>query len=197
VDVFLCLRLYPNVEICSIDEGYFDLRGVCRSPVEVADTIRRAIRESLKISVSEGIGANKLVSQIASKLNKPAAFLEVPPGRETGVPSPLAEPVAARRGPKTSDCSTPPGWHASGRSRPRRSSCWNCWLALAAPALHRFARGIDERPVIPLREPAKSYSQQETFAQDQTDEEFIEATLRHMADHLMVQVRADGRAYAR
>src|SRR5512138_1212073 len=72
----------PDVEIASIDEGYFDLSAVPRPPLDVAERIRRAIGESLKISVSEGIASNKLVSQIASKLNKPAAFRWVPTGRE-------------------------------------------------------------------------------------------------------------------
>src|SRR5690349_6351757 len=68
----------PEVEISSIDEGYFDLTGARKSPMEIAEEIRRAISGALKITVSEGIGANKLVSQIASKLNKPAAFAQVP-----------------------------------------------------------------------------------------------------------------------
>src|SRR5512147_2322789 len=51
----------PDVEVGSIDEGYFDLTATRKSPDEIAGTIRRAIRQSLKISVSEGIGSNKLV----------------------------------------------------------------------------------------------------------------------------------------
>src|SRR5580658_3343572 len=58
----------PDVERTSIDEGYFDLTGSRKAPVDIALTIREAISQSLKISVSEGIGVNKLVSQIASKL---------------------------------------------------------------------------------------------------------------------------------
>src|SRR5439155_7430986 len=53
----------PDVEIGSIDEGYFDLTSARKSPEEIAETVRRAIRQSLKLSVSEGIGSNKLVSQ--------------------------------------------------------------------------------------------------------------------------------------
>src|SRR5512135_2587065 len=44
----------PDVEITSIDEGYFDLTANRKSPRDIAETIRRAIRETLKISVSEG-----------------------------------------------------------------------------------------------------------------------------------------------
>src|SRR5947209_13264887 len=68
----------PDVEVGSIDEGYFDLTGVRQPAVSVAETVRRAIRQALKLSVSEGVAANKLISQIASNLNKPAAFEVIP-----------------------------------------------------------------------------------------------------------------------
>src|SRR5437588_6916121 len=72
----------PDVEIGSIDEGYFDLTGSPKPALGIAKTIQRAIRQALKLSVSEGVGSNKLISQIASKLEKPAAFQLVPPGHE-------------------------------------------------------------------------------------------------------------------
>src|SRR5438876_5828269 len=70
----------PDVEVGSIDEGYFDLTGARKPAASIAETIRRAIQQSLKLSVSEGIGNNKLISQIASKLKKPAGFQFVPHG---------------------------------------------------------------------------------------------------------------------
>src|SRR5512146_3344218 len=72
----------PDVEIGSIDEGYFDLTGTRQPAVGIAQTIRQAIRQSLKLPVSEGIAGNKLVSQIASKLRKPYGFEIVPHGGE-------------------------------------------------------------------------------------------------------------------
>src|ERR1051326_24303 len=64
----------PDVEQTSIDEGYYDLSANRRKPpAEIALIVRKAIGQALKISVSEGLASNKLVSQIASKLNKPAA----------------------------------------------------------------------------------------------------------------------------
>src|SRR6185295_18856355 len=77
-----CYDFTPDVEQTSIDEGYFDLTGVRKPAVEIALTIRKAIGQKLKIIVSEGIGTNKLISAVASKLTKPAAFNEVLPGRE-------------------------------------------------------------------------------------------------------------------
>src|SRR6185369_15773498 len=97
-----CYDFTPDVEQTSIDEGYFDLSGVRKPPVEIALTIRQAIGQKLKIVVSEGIATNKLVSAIASKLTKPAAFNEVPPGTEKQFLQPLPNKWLPGVGPKTS-----------------------------------------------------------------------------------------------
>src|SRR5215217_7504957 len=73
----------PDVEIGSIDEGYLDVTGARKPALNIAETIRRAIWQSLKLSISEGIGSNKLISQIASKIKKPAGFHCVPGGYES------------------------------------------------------------------------------------------------------------------
>jgi len=63
-----------------------------------------------------------------------------------------------------------------------------------APTLKSYADGIDDRPVVPMSAPAKSYSQQQTFEKDITDEHYAEAVLCRMADDLMAKVRADGKS---
>ncbi len=184
----------PDVEIGSIDEGYFDLSGTRKSPVTIAQTIRHAIRQALKITVSEGIGSNKLVSQIASKLNKPAAFFYVPTGREVTFLHPLPNVWLPGVGPQTAARLNTAGLAYVRQIAATPTDLLSLLVGNTAPQLKNFANAIDERPVVPVSEPAKSYGQQETFAQDQTNEEFIEATLRRMADHLMAKVRADGKA---
>ncbi|MBB5031536.1 DinB/UmuC family translesion DNA polymerase [Prosthecobacter vanneervenii] len=60
-----------------------------------------------------------------------------------------------------------------------------------ASDLHGYALGHDPRPVICEPPEAKSYGEQETFNADTTDEAFILARLRAMADSLMRRVRND------
>ena len=67
-------------------------------------------------------------------------------------------------------------------------------LGNQAAGIRQFAHGIDERPLVPAREPQKTFSQQETFGSDLTDEELSEATLRRMADSLFAKVREEGRS---
>jgi DNA-directed DNA polymerase III PolC len=184
----------PDVEIGSIDEGYFDLTGVRKPAVDIAHTIRGAIRQALRLSVSEGIAANKLVSQIASKLKKPAAFQLVPSGGEAAFLCPLPNQWLPGVGPKTAGQLTAAGLARIGQIAQTPPDLLGLLVGRMAPQLRNFALGIDERPVIPASAPAKSYGEQETFPADTTDEEFIHATLRRMADHLMAKVRADAKS---
>jgi DNA polymerase III alpha subunit/nucleotidyltransferase/DNA polymerase involved in DNA repair len=184
----------PDVEIGSIDEGYFDLTGTRKSPLSIATTIRDAIRQALKLSVSEGIAANKLVSQIASKLKKPSAFEYVTPGKEALFLSPLANKWLPGIGPKSATHLNAAGLSHIGQIAQTPIDLLGLLVGSMALQLHNFSLGVDERPVIPVRAPAKSYGEQETFASDTTDEEFLTATLRRMADQLMAKVRADGKS---
>lgn len=181
----------PDVEQSSIDEGYFDLTAVRKPAVEVATTIRDAIGQALKISVSEGIGVNKLVSQIASKLNKPAAFTNIPAGDEISFLHPLPNKWLPGIGPKNAERLNAAGLAMIGQIAHTPVDLLELLLGRQGVVLRQFANGIDERPLVPVSAPAKSYGEQQTFATDQTDEEFIEATLRTMADNLMASIRAD------
>jgi DNA-directed DNA polymerase III PolC len=184
----------PDVEIGSIDEGYFDLSASPKPPVGVAETIRTAIRQSLKITVSEGIASNKLVSQIASKLHKPAAFQTVPTGTEIGFLHPLPNRWLPGIGPQTGKRLDAAGLAFIRHIAATPTDLLHLLVGNMAPALKSYSNGIDDRPVVPMSAPAKSYSQQQTFAADITDEEYAEAILRRMADELMAKVRADGKS---
>lgn len=189
-----CYDFTPDVEQTSIDEGYFDLSGVFKSPSEIALTIRKAIGQRLKISVSEGIGSNKLVSAIASKLSKPAAFHEVPAGMEQRFLHPLSNKWLPGIGPKTSARLNAAGLAEIRHIAGTPLEMLELLLGNQAPLIHDFSLGIDERPIVPLQEPQKSFSQQETFGADVTDEEYIQATLLRMADNLFAKVREEGRS---
>jgi len=184
----------PDVEIGSIDEGYFDLTGTHKPVIDVADTIRGAIRQALKLPVSEGIAGNKLISQIASKLKKPAAFQFVPPGGEAVFLSSLPNKWLPGVGPKIAGQLTAAGLAHIGQIARTPPDLLGLLVGRMAFQLRDFALGIDERPVVPASTQAKSYSEQETFAADTTDAEFLQATLRRIADKLMAKVREDGKS---
>lgn len=63
------LRYTPAVEFTSWDDAYPDLSGTLHShppPEELARRIQQEVEAALHLSVSTGIGPNKLLTQIAS-----------------------------------------------------------------------------------------------------------------------------------
>ncbi len=190
-----CYDFTPDVEQTSIDEGYFDLSANRKkSPAEIALTIRRAIGQKLKIMVSEGIATNKLSSAVASKLTKPAAFNEILRGKEREFLHPLPNKWLPGVGPKTSLRLDAAGLAQICHVAATPLEMLELLLGNQAAGIRQFAHGIDERPLIPAREPQKTFSHQETFGGDLTDEDYVEATLRRMADSLFAKVREDGRS---
>ena len=68
--------LVPGIEVYSIDEAFFDLRGVDGPFDELGRSIGRTIRRNTGIPVSIGIAPTKTLAKIASKLAKQYPRLE-------------------------------------------------------------------------------------------------------------------------
>ena len=184
----------PVVEVGSIDEGYGDLSGVTKwSPRTAAERLRKNIRDHLRLSVSQGLGTNKLVASVASKLRKPDNFLEVPAGTEREFLAPLEVKWLPGVGAKMERIFLAAGLHRIEQVAETTVESLELIAGSGAGQLREFALGIDERPIVTEREDAQSYGKQETFDEDTTDEEFVRRVLRGMADHLMAKVRADGK----
>lgn len=185
----------PLVELASIDECYLDLHGARQTKAcDAAAKMQKAIAQSLKLSVSVGVGANKLVSQIASKLRKPHCFIEVAPGHEQGFLWPLENKWLPQVGPQLAAKLNTAGLCRVEHIAHTPVDELSLLVGSGAPALRDYALGNDQRPVICDAPAAKSYGEQETFNQDTTDTTFITARLRAMADTLMHRVREDGKS---
>ncbi|MFZ2282189.1 MAG: DNA polymerase III subunit alpha [Prosthecobacter sp.] len=182
----------PIVELASIDECYLDLHGARQTKAcDTAAKMQKAIAQSLKLSVSVGVGTNKLVSQIASKLRKPHCFIEVAPGFEQRFLWPLENKWLPQVGPHLAAKLNTAGLRMVEHIARTPVDELSLLVGSGAPALHDYALGNDLRPVVCDAPAAKSYGEQETFNQDTTDTAFIIARLRAMADTLMRRVRED------
>jgi DNA polymerase-4 len=183
----------PAVEGLSLDEAFLDLTGTQRlmgSARDVGERLRARVREKLNLAVSVGIGPVKMVAKIASGAAKPDGLLEVPREkvREFLEPLPVRSiwgvgPVAAERLQRV-------GFETLGdltRCDPERlSSLLGDWgLELA-----RLGRGEDVREVEAYREP-KSYSEENTFAEDVSDVSVLEATILTHAESVARRLRRD------
>jgi len=167
-----------QVEDRGIDEIYIDLtESVAASAAEgtpdpwararsIAIDIQRAVREATGLSCSVGITPNKLLSKIASELNKPGGVSVVRPDDIRSVVWPLAVRKINGIGPKANIkleqlgirtiselAQKEVGWLIEhfGRS-------YGAWM-------HEAAHGRDDRPVVTWSEP-KSISRETTFDDD-------------------------------
>ena len=75
----------PFVEGLSIDEAFLDVRGMRRiagEPVEIAERLRRAVRERVGLPITVGVARTKFLAKVASAVAKPDGLLLVAPDRE-------------------------------------------------------------------------------------------------------------------
>jgi DNA polymerase-4 len=168
----------PQVEDRGIDEIYIDLTGpVAASAAEgapdpwararaIATDIQRSVREVTGLSCSIGITPNKLLSKIASELNKPAGVSVIRPDDIRSVVWPLAVRKINGIGPKANKKLEQFGIHTIG-DLAQKDAVWliehfgrsyGAWM-------HEAAHGRDERPVVTWSEP-KSISRETTFEND-------------------------------
>ena len=168
----------PQVEDRGIDEIYIDLTDLVMSDTagkaldpwlrarDIAATIQQAVHEATGLSCSIGVTPNKLLSKIASELDKPAGLTVL---RESDIAARIW-PLAARKvngiGPKANTRLEALGISTVGE------------LAQTDPALlithfgksygawmHEAAHGRDDRQVVTYSEP-KSISRETTFEND-------------------------------
>jgi DNA polymerase-4 len=75
----------PVVEGLSIDEAFLDVHGMRRlagTPLEIAERLRRAVRERVGLPITVGVARTKFLAKVASGVAKPDGLLLVPPDRE-------------------------------------------------------------------------------------------------------------------
>lgn len=156
----------PDIEDRGIDEIYIDLSAHTEDSASLARRLKDAVREATGLSCSIGISPNKLVSKIASDLDKPGGISIL-----TAEDIPLRLwPLPASRingiGPKSTERLTRLGIRTIGElAHAPQESLIRHFGEHAGRWLHRAAHGIDERPVTTRSEP-KSISRETTFERD-------------------------------
>jgi len=196
--VFDAVRsLVPVVEQLSVDEGFGEppqLAGASAEDVEAfCEGLRRRIGDETGLIASVGAGSGKQIAKIASGLAKPdgvrvvrraeeRALLGALPVRRLWGIGPVAEEKLNRLGIET----------IGQLAALTDAEVANILGATVGPALHRLARGIDDRPVAERAE-AKQISSESTFAVDLTSLEQLLEAIDPIAEHAHQRLLRDGR----
>lgn len=191
----LLRELSPVLEQVSVDEAYLDLTGTVTAPGDAAPlaaALRAGVLAATGLTASVGVATSKLVAKVASELAKPDGLRVVPAGEEAAVLAPLPVRRLPWIGPATEERLVRHGITTVGRLAAADATDLVAWLGRAhGTALHRYARGVDDREVVTGRE-AKSISAETTFARDLTDRDELDARLRGTVQRVVERLVADG-----
>lgn len=96
----------PVVEKLSIDEAFLDVRGlehIKGTPVDIAQRLRREVREQVGLPLSAGVATTKHLAKVLSAAAKPDGLLMVAPGDECEYLRPLPVEKLWGVGPATAE----------------------------------------------------------------------------------------------
>jgi DNA polymerase-4 len=188
-------RFTPLVQAVSIDEAYLDVSdhlGALGSGTAVAREIKQRVLEERRLTVSIGVGPSRLVAKIASDFDKPDGLTVVPPHRVLDFLAPLPVRALPGVGPATERALKERlGVATVAELRAQPVELLAGRFGRHGEGLHRYAWGIDERPVVTSRE-RKSLGTETTYG---TDLEGLEVMDREV-DRLAAEV-AEGLAKRR
>ncbi len=185
----------PFLEPMGLDEAYLDVTGfesLHGSIHQMALTIKQHVRDELQINASIGVAGCKVVAKVASDLSKPDGLLEVPPGEEQAFLAPLPIEKLPGIGKKSEQKLKALGIKTLGQLSRMPLEALKSHFGAFGEMLHRSARGIDDREVLPPTE-AKSISRETTFDKDIDEKSTLEATLRYLAERVGSNLRRQGK----
>jgi DNA polymerase-4 len=182
--IFAIFRdLTPIVQPASLDEAYLDVSehlGSWGSATAIAREIRRRVRAERRLTVSVGVGPNRLVAKIASDFQKPDGLTVVRPEQVMEFLAPLPVRRLHGVGPATERALVEMGIATVADLRARAVAELEQRFGRWGEALHRYAHGIDERPVSVERE-RKSLGTETTYERDLADAAHMEHELARFA----------------
>ena len=189
------LSYTPWVEPLSLDEAFLDVTGSERlfGPAErIGREIKQRIAQELGLTCSVGLAPNKFLAKLASDHQKPDGFTVIRPEEVEMFLKDLPMEKLWGVGPATARKLRAMGLLTVGALRQvpkeklvERFGKWGL-------RLWELARGIDDRPVVPEREP-KSLSRETTFPKDIYDDRELDQVLLQLAQEVVKDLREEGR----
>ncbi len=181
------------LEQVSIDEAYLDCSRLktFEEGRLLAQELQRCVLDELSLSVSLGVGPNKLIAKIASDHKKPAGITVVIPSRVAEFLGPLSVRVLRGVGPKTEEHLAGMGYRKVEGLRAASESSLTRAFGKFGHFLFREARGEDHRPVDPRWE-AKSMGRERTFQTDSSDYDEVRSLMLDCADKVHSEMTGDG-----
>jgi len=153
-----------TVRNVSIDEAYLDVSAVgWDDAAPFAKRLREQINEAVGVTASVGVAPNMSTAKVASDAQKPDGLVVVPPEEVTEFLAPRPVEELHGVGPVTADRLAEMDIGTAGDLAEADPSTLEASFGERGRAIHRHARGIDDRPVEPVGQP-KSLSSEKALS---------------------------------
>ena len=186
------------VEPFGIDESWLDITGSMHlfggNPGEIADGIRRRVRDELGLTLSVGVSFNKVFAKLGSDYRKPDATTVISPENWQEMVWPLPVGSLLFAGPAAQRALGQYGLHTIGQLAGADSALPQELLGKLGYQLWRYANGRDDAPVRPqhIREPVKSVGNSSTFPENLTTREAVRRGTALLCDSVATRLRQQG-----
>ena len=183
-------RYTDIIEPLSIDEAFLDVTDGRNdmSAVEIAEEIRAKIHEELQLTASAGVSYNKFLAKIASDMNKPDGLYVITPEQSHEFLSALPIEKFWGVGPKTAMIMHKMGIFNGLQLRMCSLTHLTEVFGKMGKVYYDFSRGIDNRPVEPVRL-RKSVGCEQTFLDDLNKKSAVIIELYHIVTELVERLR--------
>ena len=182
------------VERFSIDESFLDVTGsrhLFGSGQQIADQLRRRVREEIGITISVGVSFNKTFAKMGSDYKKPDATTVISRDnyRELLWPLPIEELLFV--GKSGASLMREHGILTIGDLAKADTNSLSFFMGKTGLYLQKTARGEDLSPVLPTgyEEQPKSISHNVTFDHDLVDPSEVMAGLTLISDQVAARLR--------
>lgn len=183
-EIFSIFREFtPVVQPASLDEAYLDVSHHLEpwgSATAIAREIRRRVLDQRHLTVSVGVGPNRLIAKIASDQDKPDGLTVVKPHQVQT----FLDPLTVRRlhgvGPATEKVLNKLGVTTIAQLRALELDVLTQRFGRQGQGLWNSSRGIDDRPVRTHRE-RKSLGHERTYARNISTLAEMDAQLEDLA----------------
>jgi DNA polymerase-4 len=179
----LCRDLSPAVETY-LDEAYCDLAGTLRlngEAVEAARRLKVRVRKETGLSITVGIGTNRMIAKLATRPVKPDGLAVVAAGSEEEFLAGRSVRDLPGVGRKTAEILSKINVETVTDLRRVPRFALRQLLGQLGDALYERCRGRDTRPV-EEREIPRSVSRETTFHQPTADDGEIEGMLYYLTE---------------
>ena len=183
------------VEPFGIDESWLDVTASQKlfgSGEQIAEMIRREVKETVGITISIGVSFNKVFAKLGSDYKKPDAITVISEENFRDIVYPLPVGDLLFIGKKTEAALTAMGIKTIGDLANSSPSLLRMRLGKAGDMIYRYARGEDDSPVSPEREDAKSIGNGFTFRHDLVTKEECRVGIDFLAEEIGRRLRAEG-----